>query len=186
MSTTENRSMEPTLLGGATDWASVLGTAIVITPLAAGAAIGRTACAPRAFFHPDCTVGPGVGLRLHRIMRRRTLAGFTADRGFTPLPRRPLTKVADSFRALPSMPEVTLAGEDHGDPGSVGRRDCLAVLDRAARLDDRPHAGARRHLDTIRVGEEAVAGQHRAGYTRSPPADSQLDCLDPAHLPGTK
>src|SRR2546428_5343247 len=89
MSTTENRSMGPTLLGGATDWASVLGTAIVITPLAAGAAIGRTACAPRAFFHPDCTVGPGVGLRLHRVMRRRALAGYTADQGVTPLPRRP-------------------------------------------------------------------------------------------------
>src|SRR5439155_5277384 len=185
MSTTENRSMGPTLLGGATDWASVLETAIVITPLAAGAAIGRTACAPVAFFPPDCPVGPGVGLRLHRIMRRRTLAGFTADRGFTPLPRRPLTKVADSFRALPSVFEVALAGEDHGDTCGIGGRDRLAIFQRAARLDDRPHARARRHLNTIRVREEAVAGQNRAAHTRGPTMDGQLDGFDPAHLPGT-
>src|SRR5206468_8313061 len=184
-STTEKRSTRLLGAGFVAVWPRVVGTAIVITPLAAGAAIGRTACAPRAFFHPDCTVGPGVGLRLHRVMRRRTLAGFTADRGFTPLPRRPVIKVADSFGALPSVFEVAFAGEDHGDTCSIGRRDRLAVLDRAARLDDRPYAGPRRHLDTIRVREEAVAGQHRAGYTRGPPVDSQLDRLDPAHLPGT-
>src|SRR5438034_8421690 len=152
----------------------------------AGAEIGRTAGALRGpSFIPTVRSAPEWALRLHRVMRRRTLAGFTADRGFTPLPRRPVIKVADSFGALPSVFEVAFAGEDHGDTCSIGRRDRLAVLDRAARLDDRPYAGPRRHLDTIRVREEAVAGQHRAGYTRGPPVDSQLDRLDPAHLPGT-
>src|SRR6059058_2272259 len=93
-STTEKRSTRLRGAGFVAVWLRVVGTATVITPLAAGAAIGRTACAPRASFHPDCTVGPGVGLHLHRVMRRRTLAGFTADRGFTPLPRRPTTTIA--------------------------------------------------------------------------------------------
>src|SRR6202165_6068250 len=61
----------------------------------------HSGCAPRVLFHPDCTVGPGVGLRLHRVMRRRALAGFTADQGVTPLPRRPFTRIA--ARALRSL-----------------------------------------------------------------------------------
>src|SRR5439155_21100511 len=134
MSTTENRSMGPTLLGGATGWASVLGTAIVITPLAAGAATGRTACAPRAFFHPDCTVGPGVGLHLHRVMRRRTLAGFTADRGFTPLPRRPTTTIAAAgkgrsrdrrLRSAKSAGRATFRDRDSRPVRRPGRRPPL-------------------------------------------------------------
>src|SRR5436309_14975178 len=60
-STTEKRSTRLRGAGFVAVWLRVVGTATVITPLAAGAAIGRTACAPRAFFHPDCTVGPGVG-----------------------------------------------------------------------------------------------------------------------------
>src|SRR5712692_8745090 len=47
-----------------------------------------------AFFHPDCTVGPGMGLRRHRVMWLTPLAGCTADRGISPLPRR--TGINDS------------------------------------------------------------------------------------------
>ena len=36
------------------------------------------------------------------------------------------------------MPEVPHAGEDHGHAVLVGRGDHFLVLDRAARLDDRP------------------------------------------------
>src|SRR2546427_12143638 len=72
-----------------------VGTAIVIAPLAAGAEIGRTASALRGpSFIPTLRSAPEWALRLHRVMRRRTLAGFTADRGFTPLPRRPATTIA--------------------------------------------------------------------------------------------
>src|SRR5207237_7648111 len=60
-----------------------------------------------------------------------------------------------------SVLEVALAGEDHGDAGGIGGRNCLAVLHRSPRLDDRPHTGARRNLDAVRIRKEAVAGQHR-------------------------
>src|SRR5207253_3564214 len=44
-STTEKRSMRPTCPGGAVAWGLAVGTAIVMTPSAAGAEIGRTASA---------------------------------------------------------------------------------------------------------------------------------------------
>src|SRR5438309_6436832 len=71
-------------------WVPFVGTAIIMTPLAAGAEIGRTAGALRGpSFIPTVRSAPEWALRLHRVMRRRTLAGFTADQGVTPLPRRP-------------------------------------------------------------------------------------------------
>src|SRR5437868_10147928 len=67
-----------------------VGTAIVIAPLAAGAEIGRRARALRGpSFIPTVRSAPEWALRLHRVMRRRALAGYTADQGVTPLPRRP-------------------------------------------------------------------------------------------------
>src|SRR5206468_11086192 len=92
--TTEKRSMRPTRPGTVADELTVE-TAIVITPLAAGAEVGRTASALRGpSFIPTVRSAPEWALRLHRVMRRRALAGFTADRGFTPLPRRPVTRIA--------------------------------------------------------------------------------------------
>src|SRR5689334_669609 len=91
-STTEKRSTRPTWRAGAADRGLIVGTAIVITPLAAGAAIGRMTDALRGpSFIPTVRSAPEWALRLHRVMRRRTLAGYTADRGFTPLPRRPVS-----------------------------------------------------------------------------------------------
>src|SRR2546430_228953 len=88
--TTEKRSMKLDRPAGAAVWAPVVGTAIVIAPLAAGAEIGRTARALRGpSFIPTVRSAPEWALRLHRVMRRRALAGFTADQGVTPLPRRP-------------------------------------------------------------------------------------------------
>src|SRR5579864_7630262 len=66
-------------------------TAIDLTPGPSGLRSGWSANSGdfrAAFFHPDCTVGPGMGLRLHRVMWLTPLAGFTADRGVSPLPRR--------------------------------------------------------------------------------------------------
>src|SRR5690348_8790119 len=55
-----------------------------------GQSIGRMADALRGpSFIPTVRSAPEWALRLHRVMRRRTLAGYTADQGFTPLPRRP-------------------------------------------------------------------------------------------------
>src|SRR5205807_2058763 len=87
--TTEKRSTRPTRPGTVACELTV-GTAIVIAPLAAGAEIGRTARALRGpSFIPTVRSAPEWALRLHRVMRRRALAGFTADQGVTPLPRRP-------------------------------------------------------------------------------------------------
>src|ERR1700716_1234439 len=87
--------MRPTCPAGAAASDLAVGTAIVMTPLAAGAEIGRTAGALRGpSFIPTVRSAPEWALRLHRVMRRRTLAGFTADQGVTPLPRRPLTRLA--------------------------------------------------------------------------------------------
>src|SRR5579864_3684402 len=72
-------------------------TAIDLTPGPSGLRSGWSANSGdfrAAFFHPDCTVGPGMGLRLHRVVWLTPLAGFTADRGISPLPRR--TNVNDS------------------------------------------------------------------------------------------
>src|SRR5207302_6904215 len=86
--TTEKRSMRPTRPGTVAGELTV-GTAI-IAPLAAGAEIGRTARALRGpSFIPTVRSAPEWALRLHRVMRRRALAGYTADQGVTPLPRRP-------------------------------------------------------------------------------------------------
>src|SRR5438105_2376309 len=89
-STTENRSMRPLRRVCLAACDRAVGTAIVITPLAAGAVIGRTTDARRKpSFIPTVRSAPEWALRLHRVMRRRALAGYTADQGVTPLPRRP-------------------------------------------------------------------------------------------------
>src|SRR5690349_7855206 len=89
-STTEKRSISETRPAGTVACDLAVGTAIVFTPLAAGAEIGRIAHARRGpSFIPTVRSAPEWALRLHRVMRRRALAGFTADQGVTPLPRRP-------------------------------------------------------------------------------------------------
>src|SRR5438128_8899908 len=88
--TTEKRSIRLDRPAEAAACLFVVRTAIVITPLAAGAEIGRTVSAlRRPSFIPTVRSAPEWALRLHRVMRRRALAGFTADQGVTPLPRRP-------------------------------------------------------------------------------------------------
>src|SRR5437899_9216933 len=89
-STPQHRSMRPLRRVCLAACDRAVGTAIVITPLAAGAVIGRTTDARRGpSFIPTVRSAPEWALRLHRVMRRRALAGYTADQGVTPLPRRP-------------------------------------------------------------------------------------------------
>src|SRR5690606_32302830 len=65
-----------------------------------------------------------------------------------------------------SVPEMPLAGQDHGQALLVGRRDDLFVADRSAGLDDRGGAGVGRRVEPVAEGEEGVAG---AGPTDGPP-----------------
>src|SRR5205807_5160052 len=77
----------------------VVVTAIDLTPGPSGRRSGWSAWSGdfrAAFFHPDCTVGPGMGLRRHRVMWLTPLAGFTADRGISPLPRRTGIRIAQT------------------------------------------------------------------------------------------
>src|SRR5205807_7815837 len=114
-STTENRSMRPLRRVCLAACDRAVGTAIVITPLAAGAAIGRmTAARRRPSFIPTVRSAPEWALRLHRVMRRRALAGFTADQGVPPLPRRPRPdyQVASAFWLIPRGPGSSAVGRN--------------------------------------------------------------------------
>src|SRR5438874_662658 len=81
----------------------------------AGAEIGRTAGALRGpSFIPTVRSAPEWALRLHRVMRRRALAGFTADQGVPPLPRRPRPdyQVASAFWLIPRGPGSSAVGRN--------------------------------------------------------------------------
>ena len=54
------------------------------------------------------------------------------------------------------MPEMAHTGEDHGEAGSVGRRDHIGVAHRAARLDHRGRPGLGDHLQPVGEGEERI------------------------------
>src|SRR5207302_10775915 len=113
-STTENRSMRPLRRVCLAACDRAVGTAIVITPLAAGAAIGRmTAARRRPSFIPTVRSAPEWALRLHRVMRRRALAGFTADQGVTPLLRRPPPDYQLAVEPGPKRREITVADGEH-------------------------------------------------------------------------
>src|SRR5437016_5758170 len=118
-STTENRSMRPLRRVCLAACDRAVGTAIVITPLAAGAVIGRTTDARRKpSFIPTVRSAPEWALRLHRVMRRRALAGYTADQGVTPLPRRP-------FSAYPIVRTPHPDPPPQGGEGESRIRQCL-------------------------------------------------------------
>src|SRR5256714_15319539 len=94
----------------------------------AGAEVGRTAGALRGpSFIPTVRSAPEWALRLHRVMRRRTLAGYTADRGFTPLPRRPPTRIAAAAKdrsrdqQLESARSTARAARLNRDSRPIGR-----------------------------------------------------------------
>ena len=53
------------------------------------------------------------------------------------------------------MPEVPLAGEDHRQPPLIGRGNRLGIAYRAARLNDRAHAGLGENVDSVAERENA-------------------------------
>ena len=60
------------------------------------------------------------------------------------------------------MPEMPVAGEDHGEAGVVGGADDLVVAHRAAGLDHRRRARFRGGKKPVGEGEESVRGDDRA------------------------
>ena len=92
------------------------------------------------------------------------------------------------------VPEVTLAGEHHGQVGAVGGLDHLLVAQRAAGLDDGAGAGFGGRQKTVGKGEEGIGSDHRAlgsgtvaaGGAHRVPALLRGDTrgVDTAHLAG--
>src|SRR5438094_9877353 len=87
----------------------------------------------------------------------------------SPPPRRRVRTSACSRAPPPmtttfviSVPEVTYAGEDHGQPEPIGSRDHLVVAHRSAWLRDRGHAGPRGRLHAVWEREERVGAQGRS------------------------
>src|SRR5256886_14627382 len=120
--TTEKRSISPTRPAGAAASDFIVGTAIVITPLAAGAEIGRTA-------------GASEGLLSSRLYGRPR-SGSYAFTGSVALVRSPALPPIrelhpcpeDQFQHTRSVFEVTFSGKDHGDAGRIGGGDRLPVF----------------------------------------------------------
>src|SRR5262245_47878277 len=75
----------------------------------------------------------------------------------------PLSEMAVTMDPRPSMLEVATAGEDHGDPVLVGRRDHLGVVHRPARLDDDRDAGGGHGVEAVAEREEGVGRGGAAG-----------------------
>jgi hypothetical protein len=83
------------------------------------------------------------------------------------------------------MPEVPLAGEDHGHAALVRGGDDLGVAHAAARLDRGGRARIRRGEQAVGEGEERIRSDHAAhegelGLAGLPDGDSRG--VDPRHL----
>ena len=65
------------------------------------------------------------------------------------------------------VPEVPLAGEDHGEPALVRRGDDLGVADAAAGLDDGGRARLGDHVEAVAEREERIRRRDRAGESRA-------------------
>src|SRR6267143_775110 len=98
ISSTENRSSTPG--DRPADFAFTAATAIDILSLGrrGNEWDGHPCHIPRVFFHPDCTVGPGITPGHAAVW---PLAGCTADQGVSPLPRRLAIKNSSPAAPLP-------------------------------------------------------------------------------------
>ena len=130
----------------------------------------------------------GVGHRPPGIIRASRAPWPTPDpaarRAGAASARSTLRRGCDVRPRRPSVQEVPLAGEDHGDAELVGPGDVLVVLHRAARLHDHRHAGVGGRLDAVGEREERVA---RAGAALGPAGGllrGDLAGLDPVLLAG--
>ena len=112
----------------------------------------------------------GVAIVHARVNRTMLDAIGKADRGsrFAP-PMRAGTHESLTFAGQSRsvgdglVREVPGAGEVQRDAVFLGERDGLLVADRAARLDDRAHAGVDEHLRAVVEREERVGRGDRPG-----------------------
>lgn len=92
------------------------------------------------------------------------------------------------FSILPSMPEMAVAGEDHGDSCGIGGGDDFFIAHGAAGLDAGGDAGIDGGLQAIGEGEHGIGGDDGAfeietGFFGFPDGDARA--VDAAHLSGT-
>src|SRR5690606_31050927 len=89
--------------------------------------------------------------------------------------------------AWPSMPEVAVAGEHHGQAAFVGGGDDFVVAHAATRLDDAGCAGVGHNVETVTEGEEGV-GSHGSALHRQAGVlgldGGDAGRVDTAHLAG--
>ena len=83
-----------------------------------------------------------------------------------------------------SVPEVALAGEDHGDAVLVGGGDDLVVADAAPGLDHGPHAGRGDGVEPVPEREEGVAGAATALRPTGRLRDRDAGRVEPVLLAG--
>src|SRR5215510_3518606 len=100
---------------------------------------------------------------------------------------RPPPPMTRSFIRARSMPEMTHAGEHHGEPLLVGGGDHLVVPHAAAGLDDRFRARLGHRVHAVAEREESIRGDDRSAERE--PRVLGLDCrdaraVDAAHLAG--
>src|SRR3989338_600944 len=130
------------------------------------------------------TVSPALTDDSARKMYGRVVASNVARSGRRAL-RISVSLRALSHRASRSMlvPEMSRAGEHHGDARVIRRRDHLGILERPARLNDHPDPGLRRQGHAVREREEPVGG-HRGATALDPGMlNRQPDRPHPAGLP---
>src|SRR4051812_20440971 len=89
---------------------------------------------------------------------------------------------AKSAPARRLVPKVPAGREHHRDARAVAGLDHVLVALRAARLDDRPHAGLDRQLGAVRKREERVRREGRADEVAPRFLDREPHRVDPAHL----
>jgi len=80
------------------------------------------------------------------------------------------------------MPEMPLAGEDHGDAVLVAGGDNFVVAAGAARLDDRGNTRLGGAVDRVVEREKRIRGEHGAAGPIAGFFQGDFDRIDAAHL----
>jgi len=84
-----------------------------------------------------------------------------------------------------SVPEMSHAGEYHGNTMLIGGLDDFLVPDAAARLDDGGYAGFGRRIDTVPEGKKGIRSQYCPFGWQQGFLDGYAGGIDPRHLAGT-
>src|SRR3954466_2480397 len=82
------------------------------------------------------------------------------------------------------VPEMPLAGEDHGDAVLVRRGDDFIIATGTARLDDCGNARLGRPVNRVIEREKCVCCEHAAASAITGFLEGDFDRIDAAHLAG--